>query len=362
MAQETRLRRNIPIATTSRRTSQRKSIDPPKIALPRIPLLLFFLATTLVNSTIATTLSINSTDIDMQGGISAAAKALAKSKQSYKLLTKKQLSHDSFLLRYSLPEGRTILGINPLLPTCIKVEYQPSDNQKALSKSYSPVTHPGQSDYFDLVVKAYPYREGGGVGKYLCDMEVGSSIVAKLKGERMMHGSSAVVGRGWKHIGLVAGGTGIAPLLQIARIVLESEKEKPRVHLLFVNHTSEDILGKDEIEELAREHPEHFFVTHSFTRQNSETDECPAGSNIAFGRGDAELAGAALPKPSVAVQEGKPTDTMVFVCGRDGFVAHWAGPVARAPTTDGSKGPKIQGPLQGLLAEAGFTAEQVFKY
>lgn len=294
----------------------------------------------------------------MQSGMVAAKAAVSavspKVKQSYKLLKKKQLSHDSFLLRYGLPEGRSVLGMDPLLPTCIKVDYQPAiDGHKALSKSYSPVSHPNQSGYFDLVVKAYPYEEGGGVGKYLCDMEVGSSIDAKLKGERMMHGSPKVVGRGWKHIGLVAGGTGIAPLLQIARIALESSETKPRVHLLFVNHTSKDILGKDEIEELAREHPGHFFVTHSFTRQQDEDDEvCSLGrSKLATGRGDAELAKAALPKPSLTVQEGQPSDTMVLVCGRDGFVAHWAGPVARAPTSDGSKGPKIQGPLLGVLAE-----------
>ena len=298
---------------------------------------------------------------NMQSGVAAAKAAIsATAKQSYKLLKKKQLSHDSFLLRYALPEGR-ILGTDPLLPTCIKINYQPTiEGHKALSKSYSPVSHPNQSGYFDLVVKAYPYQEGGGVGKYLCDMEVGSSITGKLKGERMMHGSPQVIGRGWKHIGLVAGGTGIAPLLQIARIALESStpEEKPRVHLLFINHTSKDILGKDEIEELAREHPDHFFVTHSFTRPEDDDEtigECPVGSKFATGRGDAALAKKALPKPS-------PGETMVLVCGRDGFVAHWAGPVTRAPTTDGSKGPKIQGPLLGVLAEAGFTADQVFKY
>jgi len=296
-----------------------------------------------------------------------------KVKQSYELLRKTRLSHDSYLLRYGLPEGRTILGIDPVLPTCIKVEYQPSvEGHKNLSKSYSPVSHPNQNGYMELVVKSYPYEEGGGVGKYLCDMEVGSSIEAKLKGERMMHGSSALVGRGWKHIGLVAGGTGIAPLLQVARIVLESESEseRSRVHLLFVNHTREDILGKDEIEALAKAHPDHFFVTYSFTREDDTEGECSIAecsidgstASVSKGRGGVDLARAALPKPSSSVTEGQPTDTMVFVCGRDGFVDHWTGPVGRAPTEDGSKGPKIQGPLLGVLAEAGFTADQVFKY
>ena len=310
----------------------------------------------------------------MQSGIAAAKAAVSavspKVKQSYKLIKKKQLSHDSFLLRYGLPEGRAILGKDPAIPTCIKVDYDPSDEfegHKAMSKSYSPVSHPNQAAYFDLVVKAYPYQEGGGLGKYLCDMEVGSSVQAKLKGERMMHGSSSVVDRGWKHIGLVAGGTGIAPLLQIARIALERQTDiRPRVHLLFVNHTPNDILGRDEIEALAKEHPDHFFVTYSFTRDGDNESGCSslAESNSRFvkGRGDAEMARTSLPKPLAALEEDQTSDTMVLVCGRDAFVAHWAGPVTRAKTTDGSKGPKIQGPLLGVLAEAGFTAEQVFKY
>lgn len=312
-----------------------------------------------------------------QAAASASSSALSpKIKQSYELLKKTRLSPDSFLLRYGLPDGRSILGTDPTLPTCVKVAYQPSvEGHKILNKSYSPVSHPNQSGHFDLVVKSYPYEEGGGVGKFLCDMEVGSSIQAQLKGERVMHGSSAVLNRGWKKIGLVAGGTGVAPLLQIARIVLEnnsdSENETATVHLLFVNHTREDILGLDAIEELAKQHPDHFFVTHSFTREDEVGEgegECSIdGSTATFakGRGDAALARAALPEPSVGTGSGdgdSDSDTMVLVCGRDGFVAHWAGPVGRAPTTDGSKGPKIQGPLQGVLAEAGFTADQVFKY
>lgn len=317
-------------------------------------------------------------------------------KQSYKLLHKTRLSSDSFLLRYGLPEGRSILGLDPTLPTCIKVEFVDEllgpTKSKPINKSYSPVTHPNQKDHFDLVVKSYPYQEGGGggVGAYLCDMAVGDSIQASLKKERSMHGGSAVLGRGWKQVGLVAGGTGIAPLLQIARILLEGngddskrEQQRPRIHLLFFNHTPEDILGREAIEALAAEHPDHFFVTYSFTRdaeneKADKNDEAQRQGTARFlkGRGDVAMARAALPPPSSSLstthdeKDGDTTlatplqsDTMVFVCGRDGFVAHWAGPVARAPPkADGSKGPKIQGPLLGVLAEAGYTADQVFKY
>ena len=54
---------------------------------------------------------------------------------------------------------------------------------------------------------------------------------------------------------------------------------------------------------------------------------------------------------------------LVLVCGTDGFVETWAGPIGRGPPKpDGSKGPKVQGPLLGLLADAGFDASEVFKY
>ena len=55
---------------------------------------------------------------------------------------------------------------------------------------------------------------------------------------------------------------------------------------------------------------------------------------------------------------------MIFICGRDGFVSHWAGPVSRGPPPPGKKkkGPKIQGPLLGILNDAGYQENNVFKY
>ena len=66
---------------------------------------------------------------------------------------------------------------------------------------------------------------------------------------------------------------------------------------------------------------------------------------------------AALPRPT------NDSKTMVLVCGTDGFVSTWGGPIGRAPPgPDGKKGAKVQGPLRGLLAEAGFDESEVFKY
>jgi len=126
-----------------------------------------------------------------------------------------------------------------------------------------------------------------------------------------------------------------------------------KVNVLSINRVEEDILLKKELDDLVKEYPDRVSVTYSLTGSDmGDTDK-----GYKSGRGDKQLAHEALPHPSL----GK--DVMIFVCGKDGFVEHWGGPVGRAPNkADGSKGKKIQGELLGVLKEAGYDASQVFKY
>ena len=273
----------------------------------------------------------------------------AQGPQAYKLLEKWKTSPDSWVLRFALPSPMIRLAADPSLPTCIKVTFNGTDEAgapKQLSRSYSPVSLPATEATVDLLVKAY--RPGGG-GAHLCGLGPGDIMTAEVKAERMMHGSAAVARR-WKHIGLVGGGTGVAPLIQVARIVLADAADATRVSMLCVHRRREDILMRRELDELAAAHPERFVVTHALTKPDEAWDG-------PVGRGSVELARAALPAPA---GDGS---VMVLVCGTDGFVATWGGPIGRGPPKpDGSKGPKVQGPLLGLLADAGFDASEVFKY
>ena len=108
---------------------------------------------------------------------------------------------------------------------------------------------------------------------------------------------------------------------------------------------------RNELDELAAAHPGRFEVNYSLTAP-------PNGWAGYSGRGSVEMIKGALPPPA-----GGDGSTMVLVCGTDGFVETWGGPVARGPRkADGSKGAKVQGPLLGLLADAGFKPSEVFKY
>jgi len=299
--------------------------------------------------------------------------------QRYSLLEHTQLSPDSCRLHFSLPQGSSTLRSDISIPTCIKVTMpggtdvygngNPTSTND-LSKSYSPISHPSTLNTFDLVVKAYPQRNGGGVGSFLCSLRptksldqgssfgdvdastVPTSIVASLKSPRMMHGSPNLYKR-WRHVGLIAGGTGIAPLFQIATMLLDDTSGYTTdVHLLSINRRREDILLREELESLVKSSRGRFRVTYSLTDPSNNDGE------VEHGRGTTGMIQKALPSPA-----GADGSTMILICGKDGFVDWWAGPIARGPPKpDGSKGSKVQGPLLGLLARAGYDATEVFKY
>ena len=159
----------------------------------------------------------------------------------YPLLEKWQTSHDSCLLRFGLPSGQKILGNDPMIPTCISVHHDSKlldeGNKEVglLKKSYSPISHPATESTFDLLVKAYTPVPGGGVGDAICNLQVGQSLVGKLKSERLVHGS-AVIGKRWNRMGLIAGGTGVAPLIQLARIILDDPADETKVYVSFYRY------------------------------------------------------------------------------------------------------------------------------
>ena len=89
--------------------------------------------------------------------------------QPYKVTNNTKVSSDSNILTIALPTGRSILGWHPQIPTCISISKPESETGSILKKSYSPITVPSQRNTFQLLVKSYTPRIGGGVGAYLCN-------------------------------------------------------------------------------------------------------------------------------------------------------------------------------------------------
>merc|ERR1711937_1055364 len=75
-------------------------------------------------------------------------------------------------------------------------------------------------------------------------------IIYKRNGEFLIRGKKKSdpnkTVTGIKNIGMIAGGSGITPMLQVVRDVFKNENENTKVHLLFANQTEKDILLRDD--------------------------------------------------------------------------------------------------------------------
>lgn len=54
----------------------------------------------------------------------------------------------------------------------------------------------------------------------------------------------------YRRIGMLAAGTGVAPMLQVIQGILANDLDETFIHLVYSNRTYDDILMKDRLDEL----------------------------------------------------------------------------------------------------------------
>ena len=79
------------------------------------------------------------------------------------------------------------------------------------------------------------------------------------------------------------GGTGITPMLQLIRYISKDPKDDTKLSLLFANQTEKDILLRDELEQVAQEHPDQFKIWY--------TVDSPTEGKFIFYFGDRSIRG-----------------------------------------------------------------------
>ncbi|CAK4521603.1 unnamed protein product [Aphanomyces euteiches] len=187
-----------------------------------------------------------------------------------KLVEKESLSHDTRRFRFALPTEKHVLG----LPVGQHISLRYTDEEgKLVMRSYTPVSSDDAVGYIDLVVKIYfkdvhpKFPEGGKMSQYLEAMKIGDSIeVSGPKGKLTYKGlgvchikhrikDTTIDVRKAKTIGMIAGGTGITPMLQVIRYALKNPKETTQFSILFANQTEQDILCREELEQMAKDYP-----------------------------------------------------------------------------------------------------------
>lgn len=117
-------------------------------------------------------------------------------------------------------------------------------------RSYTPISSDNEAGYFDLLVKAYPQ---GNISKYLTTLKIGDNL--KVRGPK---GAMVYTPNMCRHIGMISGGTGITPMLQVIKAIIRNRprnggNDTTKVDLIFANVNPEDILLRDQLEQLEKE-------------------------------------------------------------------------------------------------------------
>lgn len=206
-------------------------------------------------------------------------------------------------------------------------------------RPYTPINLDKKTPgFFDLMIKHY---KDGKMSSSFFNLQPGQMI--EIKGPIKKY-NYELASATKKHIGMIAGGTGITPMLQIMQHAIQSAKDKrasvPKMTLLFANVSEADILLKEEIDSLAAAHPDLLQVHYT-------VDQPIDGKNWRgfVGYVSDEMIAKTMPPPS--------SQSDILICG----------PPPMMTLVCGQKSPdKQQGELSGLLKQRGYTSENVYKF
>jgi len=234
-------------------------------------------------------------------------------KYALKLIKKIELSHDTRLFRFELPSPEHCLG----LPIGQHIYLSARINDSLVVRPYTPTTSDEDLGHMDLVVKIYKanvhpkFPDGGKMTQYLDNMNIGDSIdvrgpsgllvyngrgVFDIKPDKKSAGKEVKVGQ----VSMIAGGTGITPMLQLVRAVFRDPEDTTCLSLLFANQTEDDILLRQELEEVQKQHPDRFNLWYTVDRPSE-------GWTYSSGFVNSEMIEKALFPPS--------GDNLVLLCG-----------------------------------------------
>ncbi len=138
------------------------------------------------------------------------------------------------------------------LPIGKHISVRATIDGKEVTRSYTPISSDDDLGYFELMIKTYP---NGNISKYMDGMKLGDLL--EVRGPKGNFNYSPNM---CSEIGMIAGGTGLTPLLQVIKASLTNPADTTKISLIYANVTEDDILLKEQLDELSKKHSERFKV------------------------------------------------------------------------------------------------------
>lgn len=188
-----------------------------------------------------------------------------KKKRAFKLQAKTVLSHDSFMLDFALPTPEHVLGLD----TGKHMFLSNAIGGETVMRRYTPISSNYDIGCVKFVIKAYRpcerFPAGGKFSQHLDSLQIGDTV--DFRGpvgefEYIASGKYLIDGHEFfsSKFNMIAGGTGITPVMQIASEILRHPEDKTQISLVFACREENDLLMRSTLDEWAVKFPDKFRV------------------------------------------------------------------------------------------------------
>lgn len=189
-----------------------------------------------------------------------------------KLTEKKNVSWDTRIFVFDLEHEKQTLGLPIGQHLMIKVN--DPDSKEAIIRSYTPISDTNMQGKMELLVKIYFPTDtvpGGKMTMALDKLPLGAEIDCKGptgRFEYLGNGRALISGkeRHVRSFKMICGGTGITPIFQVLRAVMEDSQDPTKCVVLDGNRLEEDILCRSELDEYVKTDSEKCTLVHTLTK------------------------------------------------------------------------------------------------
>jgi cytochrome-b5 reductase len=245
--------------------------------------------------------------------------------RSFTVRKVESVNHNTKRVTFDLPSPEHEMGITTT--SCLMARAKVDG--KTVVRPYTPTNVNEEKGFLELVVKGYPH---GLMSKHIVDLKEGDSLEMKGPFPKFSYYPNR-----YKRIGMIAGGSGITPMLQLIKTICRNPADRTEITLLYCSVSEDDIILREEVEAMMYLYPQ-ISVVHVLSNPSAEWKGLT-------GFVTKDMIKTYIPEPS--------DDNLVCVCGPPPMMYHVSGDKAKD---------RSQGELQGLLKELNYTRTQVFKF
>ena len=188
------------------------------------------------------------------------------------LHSKTSVSADTRLFTFRLEHDTQTLGLP--VGKHLMLRLRDPVTREAIIRAYTPISHTTKQGFVDVLVKVYfdsAERRGGKMSQAMDSLPIGHFMEFKGpvgKFEYLGRGRCALNGveRFVKRFVMICGGSGITPIYQVLRAVMEDDEDETKCVTLDGNRLVGDILCKEDLDGFVSRSKEKCEVLYTLTK------------------------------------------------------------------------------------------------